>query len=515
MSAAAEKLLKNCMNEIGSDNVLSSDAAASRYGPSTSPLPRRIAGAVLPANTAGVAAVVKIAAALRVPLYPLSTGRNWGYGSALPATDDCVIVDLSSMNTIVDFDQELGVVTLEPGVTQQMLYDYITSKDLPFLVPTTGAGPTCGLLGNALDRGYGGAPVPDHFSAVNGLEAVLADGSIYRSPLSDCGGHFSALIYKWGAGPYLDGLFTQGNFGIVTKMTIALAHKRPGHETFFLKVAEDTPFETLISKARRCLRELAPVFVTALIMNPERIRQSSSAKSTGSEWMFVGTLSGSKKIVQAAKGALWKIVKPVSAEFKCYDVERIDRLHAMVHRLPLRVSSARKAEVNAAREVVRLMAGIPSTIGLNVAYSGGREAAGPELDPARDGCGLLWYAPLVPFTPEHLLRMKDIVERECAKFGFSASITLNILNERCVDYTIPLIFDAADSKATEAAYGCYRALLSSGREAGYLPYRFGVFAFDQIVDPGIPFWNAAAKLKSALDPYDIIAPGRYSLTARE
>jgi hypothetical protein len=50
---------------------------------------------------------------------------------------------------------------------------------LPFLVPVTGAGPNCSLLGNALERGDGVVPHADHFGAVTALAAVLPDGEMY------------------------------------------------------------------------------------------------------------------------------------------------------------------------------------------------------------------------------------------------------------------------------------------------------------------------------------------------
>ena len=74
-----------------------------------------------------------------------------------------------------------------------------------------------------LERGYGITPYADHFAAVTALEAVLPDGRIYRSALSELGGATVDRAYKWGIGPYIDGLFAQGNFAVVTNMTIALA----------------------------------------------------------------------------------------------------------------------------------------------------------------------------------------------------------------------------------------------------------------------------------------------------
>ena len=80
------------------------------------------------------------------------------------------------------------MVTVQPGVTQGALREYLDRHDLPFLVPVTGAGPTCSILGNALERGYGITPYADHFASLMSVNAVLADGTQYRSPLSEMGG---------------------------------------------------------------------------------------------------------------------------------------------------------------------------------------------------------------------------------------------------------------------------------------------------------------------------------------
>src|SRR5690242_4046907 len=106
---AWERLLGHDAVRTGSD--------LERYRKSTSGFARHIAGVVQPRTQDQVVETVKIASRWRVPLYPVSTGRNWGYGCALPAVDGCVIVDLSRMNRL-ELDERLGLATLEPGVTQ-------------------------------------------------------------------------------------------------------------------------------------------------------------------------------------------------------------------------------------------------------------------------------------------------------------------------------------------------------------------------------------------------------------
>ncbi|HJP34531.1 MAG TPA: FAD-binding protein, partial [Gammaproteobacteria bacterium] len=48
-------------------------------------------------------------------LYPISRGKNWGYGDACPTTDGAAIVDLSRMNQIVEVNTDLAYCVVEPG----------------------------------------------------------------------------------------------------------------------------------------------------------------------------------------------------------------------------------------------------------------------------------------------------------------------------------------------------------------------------------------------------------------
>ena len=51
----------------------------------------------------------------------MSCGHNWGYGANSPVLNHQAILDLSELRTICDFDEKLGVVEIEPGVTQGQL----------------------------------------------------------------------------------------------------------------------------------------------------------------------------------------------------------------------------------------------------------------------------------------------------------------------------------------------------------------------------------------------------------
>ena len=102
---------------LGPGQVLTGSAVQDAYGADTSGYVRRIPAALRILDATVLPEVMRIANAQRVAVYPISTGKNWGYGTALPARDNCVILDLGCLKKVIHFDAELGVITLEPGVT--------------------------------------------------------------------------------------------------------------------------------------------------------------------------------------------------------------------------------------------------------------------------------------------------------------------------------------------------------------------------------------------------------------
>ena len=127
-----------------------------------------------PANTSQIQECLRIANRFRIPVYPISSGKNWGYGSSVPVADSSVLLDLGRLNQIVDFSEELAYVTVEPGVTQGQLHEFLQARKSGLWLDATGAGPDCSLIGNVMERGFGHTPYGDHFAQVCAvLEVVL------------------------------------------------------------------------------------------------------------------------------------------------------------------------------------------------------------------------------------------------------------------------------------------------------------------------------------------------------
>ena len=150
-----------------------------------------------------------------MPLYAVSTGRNLGYGGSSPNLSGSVVVDLKRMKRIIEVNTREGYMIVEPGVSFIELRRYFDEHQIDF-VPSA-PGPGWGSpIGNALDRGVG-FPYGDNFSAIKGLEVVLATGEVLRTGRGARQDPKLWPLYRYGLGPDLLGLFSQGNFGIVTK----------------------------------------------------------------------------------------------------------------------------------------------------------------------------------------------------------------------------------------------------------------------------------------------------------
>ena len=516
---------------LGADSVLVGQECE-RYSRNCIGVSRGVPAAVLPRTEAEVSTVVAVARARKLPLYPISTGHNWGYGSATPATDGCVIVDLSGMNRILQVDPLLGLVTLEPGVTQQQLRDYLDERGLPFLVPVTGAGPTCSLLGNALERGYGITPHSDHFAAVTALRAVLPNGEIYQSAMAEAGGQVVDRAYKWGVGPYLDGVFTQSSLGIVTQMTIALARIPERVDLFVFELPQEGDLEPAVDAARELRQSLGDGLSAINILNRLRVLSMIEPYPQGEveagqaipadvvdamarrrrlpPWFGVGALYGTKETVPAMRRRVKRVLGPQTKRLMFFSKPKLGFLRRLLSLLPGTTGRVLQERLGTLDETLDILLGRPRETALKLAYwkSGGPPESDRPLDPARDGCGIMWYAPLVPMTAAAARSYVDMVNEICPQFGINPLITLTTISERCFDSTVPILFDPTVDEAR--ARDCYRMLFEEGSKRGFFPYRMNLQSMGLYTDnEDSVYWRTVSRIKDAIDPERLIAPGRY------
>ena len=159
--------------------------------------------------------------------------------------------------------------------------------------------------------------------------------------------------------------------------------------------------------------------------------------------------------------------------------------------------------------------GYANGFGLPAAYWRKRSPVpeGEVYDLDRDRCGVLCVAPVVPFDGEHVARAVEIIERQCKAYDFEPNIALLIVTPRHLDVVKMIMYDRDVAGEDKRAMECYEKMFSELVDAGYPPYRLGVQSAK--LAPSSEGYDALVRrLKDALDPHNILSPGRYPLCDR-
>jgi FAD/FMN-containing dehydrogenase len=203
--------------------------------------------AVGPDRVEQVQDIVRIANEFRIPLYSISTGKNFAYGGPSPNVRGSVVVDLKRMDKVIEVDDKRHFAVVEPGVSYIDLYQYIQERGLKVWIDTPDPG-WGSPIGNSLDHGIGYTLgfYRDHFGAHCGMEVVLPSGEVMRTGMGALPGSKSWHEYKHGFGPDPAGLFGQGNFGIVTKMGFRLMPQPEHWRTGMVRVPKRADLIPLI-----------------------------------------------------------------------------------------------------------------------------------------------------------------------------------------------------------------------------------------------------------------------------
>jgi 4-cresol dehydrogenase (hydroxylating) len=501
---------------------------------------------VRPGSAQEVSAILRLAARHGVPVWPFSRGNNWGYGTKNALEEGAIILVLDRMNRILEVNGELAYAVIEPGVTQQQLYEHLSAHHPGLIADCTDSTPLGSVLGNAIERGYGYTPYGDHFRHLCGLEVVLPSGEPMRT--GGAGeGCATWHTHKWGSGPVLEGLFSQGNLGVVVKGGIWL-RPRPEKLVLFtldverpqdLPAAVDGLRELALTGIVQSHVHMANAFQTLslvqkyppdLLARGTRIPEARLAELKAHyglpEWTAVGGIYGTARQVRASQHAIARMLKGAGALsfFDAVKVAQAARLVRVWERSPGRgfmaaVAKAIKslvtpkdfALVALLPELYGLLQGKPTWSVLKSAYFKSRLApTRGDLDPARDRCGLMWLAPAVPMTGPHAQRALDLLQPLFAQFDFNMSACFTMMNERTLFLLLGIFFDQENAAERDRADVLYRRLHAALAQRGYQHYRAGIPAWtaDAV---GSPASRLLGEIKQTLDPAETLAPGRYNL----
>lgn len=488
------KVLAAFATAIGPHNVLTGQPLEDRYCRSTLP-PKwrtRPSAALQPASREEVVQLVRIAHRYHVPLHPISRGQNWGYGGPLPPTDGMVILDLSRLNRILEVNTELAYATLEPGVSQKQLYDFLQEHKFPLIPDATGAGPDASIVGNVLQRGFGHTPYGNRILHVANLEVVLPDGRVIHTGFGDFPGARAAEVFPYGLGPWTDGSFSQSAHGIVTRMTVWLLPRPERLVGFALKVPRFDDLAAVVEALRPlCLdgvvrstvhiandlriisaRRNYPYELTqGAVPLPESLRHDLRRRHGIGAWNLMGGLYGSRRTVRAASADIRRAFRNLARVHffgpRLLDLAR--RVLGWASRTGLALSL--HETVHSAHSVYRLLCGEPSAEHLRGVFWRHRRVPEP-LDMAQ--AGVLWYSPVVPMRGQDALEMLHSAQPVFARHRLEPLVTLSAVTTRALVGVISVCYDPEDAAQVDSAAACYEELRETLTAAGFYPYRTGL-----------------------------------------
>jgi 4-cresol dehydrogenase (hydroxylating) len=526
---AADSALAQWADVVGPENIITDPVVLQAAGTGTFPPARKIPAILRPGSREQVQDCLRIANRLLRPVYPISSGKNWGYGSRVPPAEGCVLLDLGRMNRILDFSETLGYVTVEPGVTQQQLYQFLQDQGSKLWMDATGASPACSLIGNTVERGFGHTPYGDHFANSCGLEVVLPDGRVIETGFARYPAASATPVYRWGVGPSLDGLFSQSNLGIVTRMTIWLMPAPEYFQAYYFHTDSPQGLGALVD-ALRPLRMDGTIRSSSHIANDYKVisalQQYPWAETSGQTplagpllekfrrelkigaWNGSGALYGTTAQVKEARRLLRKALAGKVTRLEFLDDQKL-RMASRFAKVYERITGLNLTRVLAVlRPVYGLMKGIPTDHPLSSTYWRKRTPPPAQMDPDRDGCGLIWCSPIAPNEGRHAVGITDLATELVLRHGFEPAISLTVLTDRAISCIISITYDREAPGEDERAVACGRELLARLADKGYYSYRLSTATMSQMNAPGT--YNQLLKsLKALVDPSGVLAPGRY------
>jgi 4-cresol dehydrogenase (hydroxylating) len=490
---------------VGREWVFASDEDMNLYRDAYSPFwseaeDRVPSAAVAPDSVEQVQAIVRIANTYKIPLWTVSTGRNLGYGGASPAYSGSVVVDLKRMNRILEVNDKIHYAVVEPGVSYFDLYRYIQDRKLNVWIDP--ADPGWGSpVGNALERGGGRTPMRDHWNAVCGLEVVLANGEVLRTGMGALPGSEVWHQYKYGFGPLVDGLFSQSNFGIVTRMGIWLMPAPEAYRDGTVMVPQHD--------------DLIPFMETyAYLLNSDILRGTMLLESPllnyhASQGGSFFEMPSGPSIAELDRLARERNLPYWSAQFRFWGPPRVidaewEYVKEKFAAIPgVSFSDGRNyrfpADVDETDSTLLVALGIPN-LGVFGLLQGG---------------GHLGVSPIIPMTGEAIFKAQKVYGQLYAELGLPVGNQFAALPWSYSPRALVLLFGiptSHDVVRNRQGRQIFERLVQVSAENGWAEYRTHVAFMDEVAET-YSFNNHAMRrfhetLKDAVDPNGILSPGK-------
>lgn len=483
---------------VGDNNVLTDAEQLAPYTKIMGPVPEDHhlpSGAMMATTVEEIQQIVGVCNKHKVPIWTFSTGKNLGYGSAAPAERGTMVLDLHRMRRILEVDGELCYALVEPGVTYKQLYDYIEEHKLGLWLSVPAPSAIASPTGNTLDRGVGYTPYGEHFLNACGMEVVLANGEILRTAMGGLAKSNTWQIFKWGYGPYLDGIFTQSNYGIVTKFGFWLQPAPPVYKPFLIQYQDEGDLVEIVETMRPLrLYGIIPnsgVIAHALYEAPLKAKRSDYVSGSGSI-----TDEAVRRLVRDHNMGIWNVYAALYGTNEQVEVN-------------WKIVTEAFGKSGKAKFITEEEAGDDPGFGYRAALMrGGMDLREFALYNWRGGGGSLWFAPVSQARGSETMKQVALAKKILSRHGLDYTGEF-IVGMRDMHHIIDMVYDRTDPDMTKQAYQCFDELVKEFLSLGYGTYRTNPAFMDKVADSFGPVQRSVnRRLKKALDPNGILAPGK-------
>jgi hypothetical protein len=133
------------------------------------------------------------------------------------------------------------------------------------------------------------------------MEVVLPNGEVMRTGMGALPGNNTWQLFPYGFGPYSDGIFTQSNFGIVTKMGVWLMPPPAGFQVFLFTFPREEDLHALVETIR-------PLRIANVIANVPHVRhavQECAVHQPKRDWGLDVKKAISEEVLDKMTEKLW------------------------------------------------------------------------------------------------------------------------------------------------------------------------------------------------------------------
>jgi 4-cresol dehydrogenase (hydroxylating) len=334
---------------------------------------------------------------------------------------------------------------------------------------------------------------------------VLPSGEMVRTGMGALPKNNTWQLFKYGYGPYLDGMFTQSNFGVVTKMGIWLMPEPPGYRPYMITFDHEDDIEQIIEVLR-------PLKVNSIIQNAATIRSLvlvASINATKSQYhQGPGPLpdSAARKIMADQDIGMWNFYGALYGPPPIMDTlwTVIRDSFAAIPGARFFTPEQRKHDNDVLKHRALTMRGVPRLTEYSLVNWVG-------------GGGHIGFSPVSPIKGSEAVKQYRMVRDRLHQYGFDY-MSVFVIGWRELHHVIELVFDRSSPEETRRAREVFAVLIQEAAAAGYGEYRTHISFMDQIAHTY--GWNDGAMLKlhqvmkDALDPNGILAPGKQGIWPR-